>query len=208
MPTVLLIRHATTPTTGKRLYGRKPGVELSDEGREQAQRAADHLAGTKLAAIYTSPLERTQQTARIIAKPHKLRIRVREGLNEVDYGDWTDRLLSQLRKRKDWQVIQQTPSRFTFPNGESLRGAQSRFVDAVEELVANHRAKDVIAVVSHADLIRMAIAHWSGSHLDQFQRLMVSPASITTIHLPHDGQPFVVSTNVVPRAAAPSPSST
>lgn len=204
VPTVLLVRHGTTPTTGTRLYGRKPGVHLSEQGKAEAEVTAAHLAGMKLAAVYSSPMERAQETAKAIARPHKLRLRVHEDLNEVDYGDWTDRTLASLRKRKDWAVIQQTPSRFTFPGGESMRGASSRIVDAVEALAAEHKAKDTIVVVSHADLIRMLIAHFSGTPLDLFQRLMVSPASVTTIHLAPGANPFVISTNFVPPPARTS----
>ncbi len=203
MPTVLLVRHATTPTTGKRLYGRKPGIELSEAGVAEAERTAAHLAATGLAAVYASPLERTQQTARIVARPHGLRVRTRDGLNEVDYGEWTDRRLADLRRLKAWRTVQQAPSRFTFPGGESMRGAQARFVDAVEAIAAGHGPRDVVAVVTHADLIRMAIAHFSGLHLDNFQRLVVAPASVTTIHLRDGEPPLVVATNTVPPTAAP-----
>ncbi len=199
MPTILLVRHATTPTTGVRLYGRKPGVHISDKGIAQAEAAAVHLADTKVAAVYCSPLERTRETAAIVAKPHGLKPKVRAGLNEVEYGEWTDRTLASLRKLKAWTTIQQTPSRFAFPGGESLRAAQARFVDAVEAIAEDHTAKEVVVVVSHADLIRMAITHFTGAPLDAFQRVMVSPASITTIHLSPGAQPMVVATNVVPR---------
>lgn len=205
MPTILLVRHATTPTTGTRLYGRKPGVLLDASGVAQAAATGAMLADSALDAVYSSPLERTRQTAAAIAKPHGLKVRTRSGLNEVDYGDWTDRPLSQLRKRKDWAVIQQTPSRFTFPAGESLRGAQARVVDAVEAIAAAHTPKQTVAVVSHADLIRMLIAHYSGAPLDHFQRLLVSPASVTTIHLTPGAEPFIIATNVVPQPSRNAP---
>lgn len=192
---VLLIRHAVTAATGKRLGGWTPGVHLSEEGRAQAQRVADRLSGTELAAVYASPLERTQETARIIAWPHGLRVRTRKGIGEVDYGEWTDKPLGQLRRRTYWKVIQQTPSRVTFPGGESIRGAQARAVETVETIAAAHDAKEVVALVSHADVIKAAVAHFVGMPLDLFQRLVVSPASVTTLALGEDSAPMLLGCN-------------
>lgn len=196
MTTVLLVRHATTAATGKRLGGWTPGVHLDDRGVAQAQATARRIADADLdvAAVYASPLERTQDTAKIVARAVSLRVRTRRGLGEVDYGDWTDRPLAQLRRRKDWAVIQQTPSRFTFPNGDSIRGAQSRVVNEIEALAAAHR-KDTIVAVSHADIIKAAVAHFLGMPLDTFQRIIVSPASITVLALPEGGAPMLLSLN-------------
>lgn len=196
MTTILLVRHATTAATGKRLGGWTPGVHLDDNGVEQAEAAAQRItaSGADVAAVYASPLERTQDTARIIATSVGLRVRTRRGLGEVDYGEWTDRPLGQLRRRKDWAVIQQTPSRFTFPGGESIRGAQSRVVEELESLAAEH-PKDTIVAVSHADIIKAAVAHFLGMPLDTFQRIVVSPASITVLALPEGGAPMLLSLN-------------
>lgn len=190
MATVLLVRHATTASTGKRLGGWTSGVHLDDRGRAQAEAVAGRLADHEVAAVYASPLERTQETAKAIASACGLRVRTRRGIGEVDYGEWTDRPLGTLRRRKDWQVIQHTPSRFTFPGGESIRAAQSRAVEQVEALVAEHR-DDTIVAVSHADIIKAAVAHFLGMPLDTFQRIHVQPASITTLMLA-DGAPPVV----------------
>lgn len=199
MTTVLLVRHATTAATGKRLGGWTPGVHLDDDGVAQAEATAQRIVdtGTDVAAVYASPLERTQDTARIVARALGLRVRTRRGLGEVDYGDWTDRPLSQLRRRKDWAVIQQTPSRFTFPGGESIRAAQARVVEQLETLAAEHRT-DTIVAVSHADIIKAAVAHFLGMPLDTFQRLVVSPASITTLALPECAAPVVLGLNQLP----------
>lgn len=196
MTTVLLVRHATTAATGKRLGGWTPGVHLDDNGVAQAEATAARIAAADMdvRAVYASPLERTQDTAKIIARALSLRVRTRRGLGEVDYGTWTDRPLSQLRRRKDWSVIQQTPSRFTFPAGESIRGAQLRVVDQVEALADQHR-KDVIVAVSHADIIKAAVAHFLGMPLDTFQRIVVSPASITVLSLPRGGTPVLLGLN-------------
>lgn len=199
MTTILLVRHATTAATGKRLGGWTPGVHLDDRGVGQAEAAARRIADARadVAAVYASPLERTQDTAKIVAKILGLRVRTRRGLGEVDYGDWTDRPLGQLRRRKDWAVIQQTPSRFTFPGGESIRAAQSRVVEQLETLAAEH-PREAIVAVSHADIIKAAVAHFLGMPLDTFQRIVVSPASITVLALPAGGAPMLLGLNELP----------
>jgi probable phosphomutase (TIGR03848 family) len=194
MTAILLVRHATTAATGKRLGGWTPGVHLDAKGRAQADAVAARLAHANVAAVYASPLERTQETAKAIAQACRLRVRTRRGLGEVDYGDWTDKPLGQLRRRKLWPVIQQTPSRVTFPGGESIRGAQARAVDSIEELAAAH-GDDVVVAVSHADIIKAVAAHFLGMPLDTFQRLVVQPASITTIMLREAHPPMVLAIN-------------
>ncbi|MBS3940601.1 MAG: MSMEG_4193 family putative phosphomutase [Actinobacteria bacterium] len=195
MATIVLVRHATTAATGKRLGGWTPGVHLDEAGRGQAERTAQMLAGLPVAAVYASPLERTQDTARIVAKPHGLRVRTRRDIGEVDYGGWTDKPLGQLRKRSLWPVIQHTPSRVTFPGGESIRGMQSRAVEAVESLAAEHAGETVVAV-SHADVIKAVLAHFLGMPLDTFQRLLVSPASASVLHLASDAPPMLLGINL------------
>lgn len=202
--TLVLVRHATTAATGKRLGGWTPGVHLDDAGIAQAEATAARLAEVDIAAIYASPLERTQETARILARPHGLRVRTRRGLGEVDYGEWTDTPLGQLRRRKLWPVIQATPSRVTFPGGESIRGAQARAVEATEELAVEHAGATVVAV-SHADVIKAVIAHHLGMPLDTFQRLIISPASITVLHLPAGGPPVLLTCNDTGLAGPPLP---
>lgn len=188
--TIVLLRHATTPTTGRRLGGRKPGFHLDEGGRAQAEAAARRLAGLPVRAVYASPMERTRETAAPVAHAHGLRVRIERGINEVDYGTWTDRSLAELRRRAMWRTIQQAPSRVTFPGGESIRGAQQRAVEATERLAAEHRGATIV-LVSHADVIKAILAHHLGMGLDHFQRLVVSPASSSTILLP-DGAPAVV----------------
>lgn len=208
MTQVLLIRHAVNDfvKTG-RLAGWTPEVHLNDEGRAQADALGVRLADTPLAAIYASPLERTMETAQAVAAHHPtLSIQVNEGIGEVRYGDWEGKSIRELQGRKMWQMVQQTPSRAYFPGGETMRGVQSRAIEAVEALVAVH-PKDVIAVVSHADLIKMLIAHYLGMHLDQFQRIVISPASISTLSLEF-GRPYVGSVNdtahLNPQASRPN----
>jgi probable phosphoglycerate mutase len=192
--TLVLLRHATTSATGKRLGGRKPGFHLDEPGRAQAEAAARRLAGLRISAVYASPLERTRETAAPVARAHGLRVRIERGILEVDYGDWTDRPLSELRRRSLWRTIQQAPSRVTFPGGESIRGAQQRAVEATERIAAAHRGETVV-LVSHADIIKAVIAHHLGMGLDLFQRLVISPASTSVLVLPNGAAPVLVSMN-------------
>jgi probable phosphomutase (TIGR03848 family) len=192
--TLVLLRHATTASTGRRLGGWKPGVHLDAGGRAQAAAAARRLARLPVAAVYASPLERTRETAAVVARTHGLRVRVERGLGEVEYGDWTDRPLSRLRHLAAWRVVQQTPSRMTFPGGGTIRGAQARAVDATERLAAAHPGATLV-LVSHADVIKAVVAHHLGMGLDLFQRLVISSASSTTIVLPDGGHPLLLGLN-------------
>ncbi len=194
MATLVLVRHATTASTGKRLGGWTPGVHLDAAGVGQAEATAQRLADQPIAAVYSSPLERTQETAKHVARLHGLRVRTRRGLGEVDYGDWTDKPLGQLRRRKAWTTVQATPSRMTFPGGESIRAAQARAVETTETLAAEHGDERIVCV-SHADVIKAVVAHHLAMPLDAFQRLMIAPASVTVLHLPAEGHPVLLGCN-------------
>jgi probable phosphoglycerate mutase len=179
---VFLVRHGQTPTTGTTLPGRANGLHLADKGREQASLAAERLAPFKgkIAAVYASPLERTRETASPIAKQLGLRVRSSRGLLECDFGDWTGQELKALMKLPEWKQVQRYPSGFRFPSGESFVDMQTRMVDTISRLVDSHRGKVVVAV-SHADPIKAVVAHAVGTHLDLFQRIVVSPCSVTAI---------------------------
>jgi probable phosphoglycerate mutase len=184
---LVLVRHGVTVQTGGMLSGRLPGIDLTDEGVAQARRAGERLAALPVAKVYASPIERTMQTAAEVARPHSLEVAVCDGVIEAEYGEWSGQKLSDLAKTDEWKVVQAAPSRASFPGGESLREMQARVVAALDALVAAHR-HETIVVVSHADPIKAAIAHYTGVHLDLFQRLHVSPASITVF----DFHPFGV----------------
>ena len=192
--TLVLLRHATTAATGTRLGGWKPGVHLDAGGRAQAEAAARRLARLPVTAVYSSPLERTRETAAVVARTHGLRVRVDRDLGEVEYGDWTDRPLSRLRRLSAWRVVQRTPSRMAFPGGGTIRGAQARAVDATERLAAAHPGGTLV-LVSHADVIKAVVAHHLGMGLDLFQRLVVSPASSTVLLLPDGEHPLLLGLN-------------
>jgi probable phosphoglycerate mutase len=192
--TILLVRHGQTPTTGKVLPGRAPGLHLSDTGRAEAEATASRIADLpKVDAVYASPLERARETAAPIAAKRKLRVKTHKGLLECDYGEWTGGELKALRRRPEWKVIQSHPSGFTFPGGESMAAMQRRFVSTLQELADAHRGGVVVAV-SHADPIRAAVNDALGSHLDMFQRLVVGTASVTAIAYGELG-PAVIAVN-------------
>ncbi|QPC82595.1 MSMEG_4193 family putative phosphomutase [Phototrophicus methaneseepsis] len=195
MTQLLLIRHAVNDfvKTGK-LAGWTPGVHLNEEGQAQAAALGERLASVKLSHIYASPLERTMETAQAIVEHHPhLEVEQHLGIGEVRYGDWEGKKIADLRSRKMWQVVQEYPSRAYFPGGEAMRDVQSRVVNALESIVDKHPGQTV-ALVFHADLIKMAVAHYLGVHLDNFQRIVISPASITTIMLGHS-RPYVATVN-------------
>ncbi|RMG77387.1 MAG: MSMEG_4193 family putative phosphomutase [Chloroflexi bacterium] len=195
MTTILLIRHAVNDfvKTGK-LAGWTPGVHLNDEGKAQAEALGQRLAHMPIDHIYASPLERTMETAQAIQRHHPhLHIQENLQLAEVQYGDWEGEKIADLRQRKMWQVVQEYPSRAGFPKGETMRAVQVRAVNEIERLVQDHPNQTVI-VVSHADIIKMVMAHYLGMHLDNFQRIVISPASINTLMLGHS-RPFIVTMN-------------
>ena len=191
---VLRVRHGQTPTTGATLPGRAKGLHLADSGVAQAQAAAERIAGLKnVAAVYASPLERTRETAKPIAAARGLKVQIHRGLLECEFGDWTGAKLSDLRKLPEWRTVQSYPSGFRFPNGESFAEMQTRMVGTIDELVARHPGQTIVAV-SHADPIKAALAQALGTHLDLFQRIVVSPCSISAV-LYSSGGPAVLASN-------------
>ncbi|MGH8973706.1 MAG: MSMEG_4193 family putative phosphomutase [Acidimicrobiia bacterium] len=187
---VVLVRHAVTAETGPVLSGRRSGIDLSEAGRAQADGAAQRLAGLPVTAVYSSPLERCRQTAEAIAAAHGLTVTDHPGLAEADYGEWTGQKIEDLRQSDLWKLVQVTPSAVRFPAGESVREMQTRIITAVEEVVAAHPGGLVVAV-SHADPIKAAVAHFTGVHLDLFQRLFVAPASCTVLRFGPTGAALV-----------------
>jgi probable phosphoglycerate mutase len=191
---VLFVRHGTTPTTGKVLPGRARGLHLSEQGREQAQRAAARIAEVgKIAAVYSSPLERARETAAPIARLTKKTTRIERGLIECDFGAWTGLSLRRLMKKPEWSIVQRSPSTFRFPGGESFTEMQSRIVGTVDAIRRRHPGRAIVCV-SHADTIKAAVAHATGTPLDLFQRIVISTCSVTAI-LYSDGGPVVLTVN-------------
>jgi len=191
---VILVRHGHTPTTGKILPGRTKGLHLSDLGKDQAEKVASYLSSlNSVNAVYSSPMERTLETAKPIAKAFGKRVRTHQGLIEADFGKWTGRKLSELRKLNDWEKVQKNPSLFRFPGGESFMEMQSRMVSTVTNICENHRGEIVVAV-SHADTIKAFLTAALGTPLDLFQRLHISPCSVSPVIFGVQS-PFVLAVN-------------
>jgi probable phosphomutase (TIGR03848 family) len=193
--TILLVRHGTTATTGSILPGRAPGLHLSEKGQGQAEEIAARLQEMphKPAAIYMSPLERTKETAQPIAKALRLRPIIDRGLLECDFGTWTGKRLATLSRRPEWRAVQNAPSTFRFPEGESFSEMQQRIWTALERIAKRHRNRSVV-VVSHADPIKAAVTFAQGVPLDLFQRTVVSPCSLSAIAFT-DAAPIVLCVN-------------
>jgi probable phosphoglycerate mutase len=192
---VLLVRHGRTPTTGKVLPGRERGLHLAEEGRAQAEAVAERIAAltTKPAAVYASPLERTKETAAPIAQKLGLRVRVDRGLLEADVGQWAGRELTALAKTPEWSVVHGWPAGFRFPGGESFAEMSTRAGAAVLRLVAQHPG-DTLVLVSHADPIKAVVAGAAGMALDLFQRIVISPCSVSAVAY-GSGGPVVLCVN-------------
>jgi probable phosphomutase (TIGR03848 family) len=178
---VLLVRHGQTATTGVVLPGRRPGLHLSDVGLRQAEAVGQRIGAlSRVAAIYTSPLERARETAVPIARVRRLTPQVERGLLEIDIGAWAGLRISRARRRKEWAMIQHHPSGFRFPGGESFTEMQARMTTTLEDLVGRHPGQAVVAV-SHADPIKATVAHALGVPLDLFQRIAIGTGSVTAI---------------------------
>lgn len=191
---VLLVRHGQTPTTGKLLPGRAPGLHLAEAGVEQAKRAAERIAALpKVDAIYASPLERARETAAPIGAALGMKVQIDKGLLECEFGDWTGAELKSLMKLPEWGTVQRAPSTFRFPNGESFTEMQTRMVSAIDRLRAKHPG-GVVVMVSHADPIKAAVAHAMGTHIDLFQRIVIGTCSISAVAYGH-GAPIVLTVN-------------
>lgn len=193
MTTLLLVRHGHTDAAGRRLTGHQRGVHLNARGRREAEGLVDRLHGVPVDAIWTSPLERCRETAAPLARARGLSVTADRGLIETDYGDWSGRTLAQLRRTRLWRNVIAMPSTFRFPGGESFPEVLARVVDAAaRSALANPGG--TVALVSHADPIRVLVTHLAGAHLDHVQRLMVEPASISAVAL-GDGLPRVLKVN-------------
>ena len=162
------------------LSGRKPGIALSPAGKRQASQVAGALSKLPVVALYASPIQRCVETAEAIAAESSLSVGIAEGITEVDFGDWQGRKLKDLANEPLWKVVQVAPSNARFPGGESIREMQARAVGAIEGMVESHPGELIVAV-SHADVIKVAIAHFVGMHLDLYQRLSISPASCSVL---------------------------
>ncbi|MBP6015822.1 MAG: MSMEG_4193 family putative phosphomutase [Candidatus Promineofilum sp.] len=195
MGTIILVRHGENDWSKEnKLAGRIAGVHLNETGHQQAQAAAQRLAALPIKAVYSSPLTRCIETAAYIADTHHLALQHVDDVGEVAYGEWEGEKIKKLAKKPLWRAVQFFPSRARFPQGEALREVQFRAIQAVEEVAAQHE-KEMIVIVSHADIIRLLLAHYLGIHIDLFQRLVISPASASVLALSADGPVHVLRIN-------------
>lgn len=203
MATVLLVRHGRTlANTEGVLAGRTPGTFLDDTGAEQVRALAQALAGVRPMAVIASPLERTVQTAELIAEAitaqggPEFKVAHELGLIECDYGDWTGKSLSELAQDSLWRAVQDHPSAVKFPgeSGESMAAMQSRAVASIRSWNDLLGPEALYIAVSHGDVIKSIIADALGVHLDNFQRIVVDPGSLSVIRY-SELRPFVLSVN-------------
>jgi probable phosphomutase (TIGR03848 family) len=195
--TVVLLRHGrTTANAGGVLAGWTPGVQLDDTGLTQVQAVGERLARVPLAAVVSSPLERCRQTADAVVSGRTLDVQTDDRFGEARYGDWTGRSIKELVKEPLWKVVQQHPSAAVFPGpeGEGLAQTQARAVAAVRAWNLTLGPEAVWLACSHGDVIKAILADALGLHLDQFQRIVVDPASISVVTYT-DTRPFVVRVN-------------
>ena len=189
-----MVRHGRTPTTGKVLPGRAAGLHLADSGKTEAEAVAKRIAEIKgVSAIYASPLERARETAAPIGKILGQKVNIHKGLLECDFGDWTGTQLTALMKKPEWTTVQKAPSTFRFPNGESFTEMQQRMVSALDDIRAKHPG-GIVVCVSHADPIKAAVAHAMGTHIDLFQRIVISTCSVSAVAYSPSG-PVVLTVN-------------
>ena len=189
MPLLLLIRHGENDfvKTGK-LPGQSAGIHLNERGQKQAEALGGALKDVPLKAIYSSPLERAVETAMPIAQARKLEIIPEPDLKDTDVGSWQGKSLKILRRTKIWSIVQNAPSRFRFPEGESFVESQARYVSALERMIKKHnKPQDILVVVFHADPIKLVVSHFLGLPLDHFQRLSCDTGSLTALYISESG---------------------
>lgn len=179
MTLLLLIRHASNDyLKAGRLSGRTPGIHINAQGQREADALARRLSHISMHAIYSSPLERAVDTAQAIAQCQKLDVQLREALAEVHTGEWTGKTIKELEGTDAWKQMQVQPANFHLPGGESITEVQARMVAVIDRIVAAH-PNQIVAIVSHADPIKAAVAHYLGMDLNQFNRITINPASLT-----------------------------
>jgi broad specificity phosphatase PhoE len=186
MTTFALIRHAAHGLLGDTIVGRTPGIAISLHGLQEAEQVAARLAASRIGAVYSSPLERARRTAEVIAARLALEVQMADELNELDFGDWTDRKLSDLHAFEEWRRFNRFRSGSRIPNGEAMIEVQCRVLRLIERLCTLHPAQ-MVALVSHGDVIKATLAHYLGVPLDLFQRIEISPASVSIVRIEPDG---------------------
>ena len=186
MTTFLLIRHATCDPIGQYLAGRASGVPLNAEGRSEAARLAHRLAAIPVDAIYSSPLERTRETADAIAAGRELDVQIADELIEIEVAEWTGQTFTDLEGDARWHRFNALRSVARAASGELMLDVQARAVSFVERLRVE-RPEARVALVSHGDVIRGLVAHACGIPLDLFQRIDIDTASVSVLDVTEHG---------------------
>jgi probable phosphoglycerate mutase len=193
---LLLIRHGENDWVGSnRLAGRTPGVHLNEKGKEQATALAELLGEQPIQAIFSSPLERCMETAQPLAQRLGMAVMPDSGVLEVDYGEWRGQNLKDLAKEPAWKMVQHYPSSFRFPGGETLQEVQQRAVATISRIHQTY-PNQTVAIFSHGDVIRTTLAYYLGVHIDLFQRIAISTASVSVLALMNQ-RPMVLGMNYV-----------
>jgi probable phosphoglycerate mutase len=182
MTRFLLIRHGNTDAVGKRLAGRTKGVHLNEEGKEQVQKLSARLKGLPISALYSSSLERALETAEPISRLLNQRIIVNDDFLELDFGDWTNKMIDEVKNDPQFNRFNIFRSSARIPGGELMPEAQLRIINGMQKLCGQHEG-ETIAIVSHGDIIKAAITYYAGIHLDLFQRIEISPASVSIVEV-------------------------
>ena len=195
MTTFFLIRHAACGGLGQKLWGRTPGICLNEKGEMQAQRLAERFRNIKLDAIYSSPLERARQTADVVAQNTKLDVRTSAAANEINFGEWTGKTFDELSSDEQWRRFNSHRSMTMVPGGESFLEVQNRIVKEIEELAAQY-GKAHLAIVSHADVIRAAVAYFTATPIDMIERFEISPCSVSVVAVDEDTSTLLTVNNM------------
>ena len=186
MTTFALIRHASHDLVGRAIVGRTAGVQLSQEGLDQADALAERLQASSIQALYASPLERARATATPIAARLRLEVALADELNEIDFGAWTNRTLADLHDLDEWRRFNLFRSGSRIPGGETMVEVQDRVLRLVERLCSAH-PEATVALISHGDVIKATLAYYLGVPLDLFQRIEISPASVSIVRIERYG---------------------
>ena len=195
---LVLIRHAHSQANAKGiLSGRLPGNNLSEKGVSESKKLAERLGSFNPASIRISPMPRCLQTIQpwldLLPAAISSKVVVDEDLNEVDYGSWSGKKLATLSRTKSWRIVQNYPSAMLFPGGESIAHMQQRAIKIVSHITQGRHTSPTV-LVSHGDVIKAIVAHALGMHLDNFQRIVIDPCSVTVIEY-HDMKPRIVVLN-------------
>jgi probable phosphoglycerate mutase len=178
--TIFLVRHGAHDLVDKRLCGRMPGVGLGETGREQARALGRRLAQSRLSAVYSSPMQRARETAAFVGEACGLPVTLDDAIDEIDFGAWSGRAFSELDGQPDWRRWNEDRGRKRPPGGESMAEVQARVARWLEGVMGRHPGQ-AVAAVSHADVIKAAVAHALGLPIHFHDRFEISPGSATTL---------------------------